>query len=431
MVGKALLNLAILRQLRERLRSFPFSWPAIQAGRLEAARALLCHCYDSFAFYRRRFDAAGFVPGRMRSLDEMQLLPPLSKEEYRAFIAEEVGAHPGRYAGWYQDSTSGSTGFPLRIYRDRRERAYMVAKFLRALFVNGFHHRDLTFCLPSPHRLSESDSIFQRFGFLRRISVPYTAEVEQMVAGYRRQAVDLLYANRSQLVLMAEFIKGNGIAIARPRLVCSSGEMMDEPSRNLLTEVFGARRLFEVYGAVEFNNLAFQVLGERDFHFNHDTDILELEDDRGRINERAGRCLITDLRIRSFPLVRYRLDDWLEMASGEGAPRIRRIFGRSDDWFILPGGGKKPFHAVYEVMDREQGIRQFRFVQQAADLIDVQLVADALADRAALERRLAAALDAEFSHAVRLRFHYFTSLPADASGKLRMVVSNVKQGRPQ
>ncbi|MCJ7483547.1 MAG: hypothetical protein MUO31_11330 [Thermodesulfovibrionales bacterium] len=426
MVEQGLLNLSIYRELRKRLRSFPFSWSDIQRDRFEQVKVLLNYCYKSFDFYRKRFDRVGFRPEHMRSIEEMQILPCLTKEEYRDFTGELVNADPRRYTNWYQDGTSGSTGLPLKIYRNHRERAYMIAKYLRALFLNGYRYRDLTFCLPSPHRLSESDSILQRFGFLRRICVPYTAKVEQMVDGYRQQEVDFLYANRSHLVLMAEFIKQHGIDIVQPRLVCSSGEMMDPPSRKLIEEVFGAGRLFEVYGAVEFNNLAFQVKGQKGYHFNHDTNIIELEDEEGRINSRKGRCLITDLHIRSFPLIRYRLDDWIEMDEGEGAPMIRKIFGRCDDWFVLPDGGKKPFHPVYEIMEKETGIHRFRFVQQARAEIDIQLVTAAQTDRALLERRLGAALDSEFNHAVQFHFHYFDILPEDHSNKLRMVISKVK-----
>lgn len=430
MIEQGLLNPSIYLELRKLLRSFPFIWPNVQKYQLEQVKVLLHDCYESFDFYRQRFDAVGFKPKQLRYIEEMQILPSLTKEEYRDFTAHVVNADPGRYASWYQDGTSGSTGLPLKIFRNRRERAYMIAKYMRALFLNGYRYRDLTFCLPSPHRLSKSDSFLQHFGLLRRISVPYTESVEKMVDGYRRQPVDFLYANRSHLVLMAEYIKEHGIDIVPPRLVCNSGEMMDEPSRKLIEEVFGAGRMFEVYGAVEFNNLAFQLIGQSGFHFNHDTDIIELEDEAGKINSQAGRCLITDLHIHSFPLIRYCLDDWIEMEEGEGAPMIKKIVGRSDDWFFLPNGEKKPFHPVYEIMEKEKGARRFRFVQQTVDEIDVQLVTAVQTNRAALESRLLIALNSEFNHAIRFHFHYFDALPADGNSKLRMVVSKVKGGKP-
>lgn len=423
------LNLLTYQELRRRLRAFPFSWDDLQRYRLEKVRRFLSDCYESFAFYRRRFDAVGFDPRTMRSIEEIQALPCLTKDEYRDFCAEQVGRDPGKYSGWYQDGTSGTTGNPLKILRSPRERAYMLSKYLRTLFLNGLRYRDVTYCLPSPHRMSPIDSHLQRFGILRRVCVPYTESVERMVAGYLRQKVDLLYANRSHLALMAEYIKGRGIEITKPRLVCSSGEMMDAPSRMLIEEVFGEGRLFEVYGAVEFNNLAFQIVGERGFHFNHDTNIIELEDESGHINLRAGRCLITDLHIRSFPLIRYRLDDWIEMEEGDGEPRIKKIVGRSDDWFVLADGTRKPFHSVYEIMEKETEVRRFRFIQQAIDRIDVLLVTGTLKDRDALERRIATALHHEFKHAVQFRFQYFDELPPDPHAKMRMVISNIKKGR--
>ena len=41
----------------------------------------------------------------------------------------------------YMDTTSGTTGIPLEFYRTWPERGYMIAKYLRALFLNG-----LKFC---------------------------------------------------------------------------------------------------------------------------------------------------------------------------------------------------------------------------------------------------------------------------------------------
>lgn len=429
MLNKNMLNFFTYRELRRRLRAFPLSWEDLQIKRLEKTRRFLADCYESFDFYRRRFDAAGFNPRIMRSVEELQVIPPLTKEEYRDFCAEQIGRDPGNYAGWYQDGTSGTSGNPLKILRSPRERAYMLSKYLRALFLNGLRYRDVTFCLPSPHRMNPFDSRLQRFGILRRVCVPYTDSVERMVAGYQGQKVDLLYANRSHLVLMAEYIKLHGIEIVKPRLVCSSGEMMDATSRGLIEDVFGEGRLFEVYGAVEFNNLAFQIVGQQGFHFNHDTNLIELEGESGHIDPKAGRCLITDLHIRSFPLVRYRLDDWIEMEEGDGVPRIKKIVGRSDDWFVLADGTRKPFHSVYEIMERENEVLRFRFIQQAIDRIDVQLTTSPLRDHGTLERRIADALHREFDHAIQFRFQYFDELPPDPHAKMRMVISNIKEGR--
>lgn len=420
------LNLMTFIELRRRLRGFSLSPARLLRMQLEKARSLLVHCQEAFPFYRHRFAAARFDPRTMRSLEELRSIPPLTKEEYRDFTLETVQADPGRYERYFQDGTSGSTGLPLKIYRTETERAYMLSKYLRALFLNGHRWRDRTFCLPSPHRLSRSDSFVQRLGLLRRDCVAYTAPAAEMVAAYRRQPVDLLYANRSHLVMMAEHIKAHGLEIDLPRLVCSSSEMMDAYSRNLIEEVFGPGRLFEVYGAVEFNNLAFQIRGESCFRFNHDTDLLELENKEGQVNPHAGHCLVTDLHIRSFPLVRYRLDDWIEMEKGDGVPRIRRIIGRRDDRFILANGERKSFHPVYEIMEKEPGVRQFRFIQESPEHVDVQLVVAGKLDRNLLERRLRPALDSEFNHSVRFRFHYFDALPLDPSGKLRMVVSKVR-----
>ena len=60
---------------------------ALQLGRL---REQVRRCHDSSPFYREKFQAAGFEPGDLRSLDDLASLPIVHKQELR----DEQAAHP-------------------------------------------------------------------------------------------------------------------------------------------------------------------------------------------------------------------------------------------------------------------------------------------------------------------------------------------------
>ena len=357
-------------------------------------------------------------------VDEIQKLPVLHKSEYRAFTDSLFEANPEKYNRWYLDGTSGATGTPLKIYRMWSERAYMLAKYLRAMFLNGYRITDTTFCLPSPHRLAKGDSLVQTLGLMRRYSVSYTAPVQEMVEGYIRANPDYLYANKSQLVEMGLYIQKLGISISRPRLYLSAAETMDENSKRVIEDVFGSENLFQVYGAVEFNTLAFQTKGQDWFHFNHDTNILELEND-GKLDVNQGNCIITDLHIQSMPLIRYKLGDWLETANIDGLTVIKRIRGRLDDWVTFRDGSRKPFHAFYEVMERRAEVLKFRIVQETYDLIRVLIVPQADADVDFVRQRVVKDMLAEVRDDVNFKVEFVESIPPDPSGKLRMIISKV------
>jgi len=427
MISKHLLNLNIFFKLRILLKNYPFDENKIKVTQFEKLKKLLVFSYSNFDYYKEKFNKVGFNPVNFKHISEIQKIPVMSKEGYKTFVEHEIKKHPYRYKNYYIDSTSGSTGEPLEIYRTWDERAYMLAKYLRALFLNGYKLRDMTFGLPSPHRITGSDSIIQKFGFLRRQSVTYTEPVEKMVNGFIWSKADLLYANKSQLIQMAHYIRENHIKINKPRLINSSGEILDPHSKEIIESVFGRDRLFEVYGAVEFNNLAFQLTNENFFFFNHDTNLIELEDNDGNINSEQGKCIITDFNIFSFPLIRYKLNDRIEMEDHNGLGVITKITGRDDDWVKLPDGTNIPFHPFYEVMEKRSMVKQFKFVQEEIDLIEVFVVLENGVDRNIFKKDLIKELISEISDSLRYEVIFTDSIPADPGGKIRILISKIKK----
>ena len=425
MISKHLLNVNTFFKLRSLLKSFPFDADSIKHTQFKLIKKLLIHSYDHFEFYKDRFDKVGFSPFKFESIDEIQKIPVLEKSEYRDFVSNELKKDPSAYKKYYKDGTSGTTGEPMSIYRSWNERAYMLAKYLRTLFANGYSYRDITFCLPSPHRITKSDSIIQKLGFLRRSAIAYTEPVGEMVDGYIRSNADLLYANKSQLVQMSEYILNEKIEINKPGLINCSGEVLDNKSRDLIESVFGQNRLFEVYGAVEFNNLAFQIADEKYFHFNHDTDLIELEDDQGDINSEKGRCIVTDFNIYSFPLIRYKLNDWIEMKEMDGLGVITKIIGREDDWVLLEEGKRISFHPFYEIMEKRPMVRQFRFVQESYKLINAYIVLEKGIIKKDFERELLFDLKEEISNNIIYNINFVDNISTDPSGKQRILISKI------
>lgn len=424
MISKRLLNINIFFKLRALLQNYPFQNQKIHSLQLKKLKKLLIHSYNNFDFYKEQFDKAKLNPFKIQSIDEIQKLPIIDNDTYKKFTYSLIKNNPDLYKKYYKDGTSGTTGKPLTIYRTWGERAYMLAKYLRSIFLNGYKIGDITFGLPSPHRITESDSIIQKFGFMRRKCVAYTEPVVKMVNGYLKSNADFLYANKSQLVQMAQYISDNNIKIKKPRMVNCNGEKLDINSKSIIENVFGKNNMFEVYGAVEFNNLAFQVLGKNYFHFNHDTNILELKNN-GSIDKKKGNCIITDLHIYSFPLIRYKLGDWIDTEDKNGLQVITEIKGRFDDWISFKDGSKIPFHPFYEVMEKRSMVSQFRFVQENHNLINVYIVMDGGVDKWDFEKKLMFDLKKEISDNIKYNINFVDMISPDPSGKRRMVISKI------
>lgn len=423
--GKYFENVNIFIQLNRLLKNFPFQFEPTLTTQLEKLKKLVIYAYKSFNFYKSLMDDVDFDPYSLRCLEDIRKLPIIEKGMYRDFVESLVSKNPTFYNKKYHiDGTSGSTGMPLKIYRSWEERAHIKAGLLRGLRLNGYGIFDRTYWIVSPHRMLDRDSFFQKFGIMPRDNVSYLDTPEDMYKCYLKSNPDVLIANKSQIVQLSLYIKSIGIGIQKPKLLVCVAETLDANSRRLIQEVFGAESLVELYGAVECGIIGFQLKGKRFLYPCHDTHIIEL-DNNGIINKTRGNCIVTGLDIYSFPLIRYKLGDWLEMEELEGLPVIRSIRGRLDDWITWKDGSKIPFHFFYEIMERRPEISQFRIIQENYHLIRVVTLLKPNVEQDQVRKILVHDLKSEVNENVTYEIEFVDSIPPDSTGKLRMVVSNV------
>ena len=424
---KGTINFRINSYLRQLMKEARL--PAEEVRKLQFTRLkkILCDVYQTHPFYQERFDASHFDPFKMADISELKKVPILEKEDYRTLIkslVEEKGEK--YYQNWYEDMTSGTTGIPLHIFRSWDERAYMLAKWIRVLYLNGYKWRDVTFSLPSPSHI-QRDSIVQRFGILKRYSIAYTDPVENQVELYLKAKPSVVYGNKTYLVQLALYCNENNIKLPAPDLCVSFAEKMDGPSRSVLEKCFGTDCLMEIYGALEVAIMAYQIKGEDYFNMCPTTDILEVIDENDQ-DTNFGNALLTNLFVRSFPLIRYNLRDMLDTDIINGLPVIRKIGGRQDDKIKFSDGKTVPWNMIAIIMEnRRNDLKQFRVVQEDYDLIRVVVSKEDEADKSAIEN----AIITDMRKGVRDEgmeyiVDFVDRIPPDPNGKIRLLVSKVR-----
>src|SRR5205823_4977113 len=97
----------------------------IREKQLVKLQALVHNAYQNSPFYRQRFKTIGLVPGDVKSLEDLRVIPPLEKGELQAQRDALVSA---KYCKEQLavNQTGGSTGTPISFFvpRDRlRSRA--------------------------------------------------------------------------------------------------------------------------------------------------------------------------------------------------------------------------------------------------------------------------------------------------------------------
>ncbi len=423
---KATLNFRIYAYLQKFIKESRLPAEEVRKIQFTRLKKLLCDVYQTHPFYQERFDASQFNPFKMADLSELKNVSVLEKEDYRTFIRSQLKEKgEKRYQDWYEDSTSGSTGIPLRILRSWDERAYMLAKWMRVLFINGYKWRDVTFSIPSPSHV-QRDSIVQRFGILKRYTIAYTDPVENQVEMYLKAKPSVVYGNKTYLVQLALYCNQNKIELPKPYLCVSFAEEMDGPSRSVLEKCFGADCLMEIYGALEVSIIAWQIKGEDYFNICHTTDILEVLDENGQ-DTNFGGSLLTDLFIRSFPMIRYNLGDMLDTGIINGLPVINKIRGRQDDKIIFADGESVLWPMFAIILERRRHeLKQFRVIQEDYDLIRIVVAKEAEADKSIVENAIINDLRNEVrNEGMEYIVDFVDRIPPDPNGKIRLLISKV------
>jgi len=120
--------------------------------------------------------------------------------------------------------------------------------------------------------------------------------------------------------------------------------MVLHPSeRRTIEAVFGVR-VYDRYGCEEVSLIASECGEHRGLHMNTDSLHVELLADGRRVPPGSeGAVVVTDLRNRAMPLIRYRIED-VAVASEESCPcgrtypLLARVAGRVADYLVTCNG---------------------------------------------------------------------------------------------
>jgi phenylacetate-CoA ligase len=334
----------------------------------ERFQAILRHAYDNSPFYRRRFEGLGLTPADIRSPDDLVKIPVTTREDLRE--AEDLIARGVNRAHVKRSMTSGSTGRRTTSYYD--DAAWITGNYLlklRARLACGVRPLDRFALLQEEQTTARSQAFSSR---LRAFSIH--RPVQEVLPELRAFGPTVLYGFPGYLLHIGRLADGR----LRPRLVFTSGEMLDALTRAGIEEAFSARVL-DVYGCTEVKEIAWECPLREGYHVNADWLLLEVQPTDLGGGGRQGTLLITSLYNRAMPLLRYEIGDTGEMIApacicGRGLPLARPTLGRSVDYITLEDGSVVPPYNLTMAIRSIAGMRQFQLIQHTTSRVEVLVV---------------------------------------------------------
>jgi len=328
----------LLRELRTNVHARPESLSAVQDRLLRRAVA---HAAAHVPFYRQFWPERGFHAAGFRGLDDLERIPIVDGETMKqaARKGELLAQGWDASACTFLDS-SGSSGASTRIWKKPLEERVRRATGLRIWFEHGFRWRDVT---AQFQILSGPSLLLQRLGISRKTWISTAQSPEVQRAQFLAAAADVVVGTPTALRGICQALRSGGTSWARPRVVFAAGELVDRATRETVSRVLGVEPV-AIYGQTEVGYLAWQCERRQAFHLNADTHLVEVRrQDAPAAPGTLGRVVVTDLRGRTMPFLRYDTGDLAiaglgPCACGRSLPTLQSLEGRAQGTFTLASG---------------------------------------------------------------------------------------------
>ena len=313
--------------------------------------------------YRGLWAASGIDVDDLRVAGDFQRLPWLDKATLRSCRPEDRLHDRRRDIHLAEELSSGSSGEPLAVFKDRAAQLRRRWAFLRALLACGY--RPGQRCLLLTSRRSAKWPTVARWSYAN--IGEDTATLASRLDALRP---DVLYGPLSTLELLAAQRTQRTPRPAGPRLVISTAEQLTRQRRATLERGFGAP-VADFYGLSELGLVAYRTPGNPQFTPARSSLMLEFFPIAGEPS--VERLVVTDLAERTSPWIRYDTADLVKRDPQLAGRPIVELAGRSMDCIVLPDGGLVSPYRIDVLLEQVPGLRAFEVVQHADLTLDVTL----------------------------------------------------------
>jgi putative adenylate-forming enzyme len=331
----------------KRLNHHFYRWDerALQKHQAERVAAILEYAGEYSQYYRKlHLDGSPLTINSVPRIEKAEMMAHfdeintagLKKHELIEFQLRQdreggLDLFTGGYSVGVSSGTSGNKGLTVLSAKERE--LYSCLLWARNGIPASVKKRRVLFALRTNNPAFME---VQSFG-VKICYVDYTHPLEDLVKQINQKKLNILAGPPSLLAMIARL---QSSIDHRIEAVISYAEVLAEKTRLELESAFGAP-VAEIYQGSEGFIGSTCRMGK--LHINEDVLLVDLEKTADGLGQ-ARNVVVTDLYRTTQPVIRYALNDILEVSSercscGSCFRVISRIHGRSDDIFHLKGPG--------------------------------------------------------------------------------------------
>ncbi len=209
-----------------------------------------------------------------------------------------------------------------------------------------------------------------------------------------------------------------------PQRVVTCGEQCTEEVKAAVAAAWGIE-IYDYWGCSE-GAYALPCAAAAGMHLSDDLFIIEPVDEHGNAvpeGQRAAKILLTNLYNRTQPLIRYELNDSMTITTdvcscGSAHRRITELGGRSDGFFVYPGGTVVQLLGIETVLLSDPHVVGLQ-VSQTPRGAAISVVTSGACEIEAIRRRLQELMATSGIADPLVEIHQVDALERLASGKVR------------
>lgn len=334
---------------------------SIQRVQLERLQQITAYAYSANPFYKKHFDSAGFTPGDIKTLEDIEKLPTISKETFR--VNYPLGlccVDAGHLAEMHM--SSGSTGTPvvmpytiadIQQWGDCMARCYYMAGAVKGDSVQitpSFGLFNGGFGMYHGARAAELFIIPTGAGNTQRqikLAKDFKTKILTGVVSYGIRIMEVLAEQKEELPDLKIGIFG--------------AEVFTEPMKKKIESGLGIEA-FDIYGMTEtggVGTLGMDCAAHNGIHVWEDhyyIEVIDKQTGKPVDDGQFGELTITSLTRQALPVIRFRTGDLTQIVSREKCScgrthiRIAQITGRVDDMLIVKGVNFFPKQVEHALM---------------------------------------------------------------------------------
>ena len=414
------------------------SYDELKKDQEKQLRHMINFAYQNVPYYHKVFNELKLSPDDINKIEDLRKLPILNKEIIKQNWEDFKPVNLSKIS-YYNNSTGGSTGTPLKYRLSKYDRFFNGALLYRGWGYGGYELGDkMVFLAGSSLDVGTKTSIFTKAHEITRNLKKLSSF--DMDSNDTLKYVDIMNSFQPKFLrgyatsidMLSKYIEVNDLEIHRPSAIFTASEKLHPHVRKNIENAFDCD-VYDNYGLNDGGVSAFECEEHTGLHIDTERSIMEIIDESGlQIENGIGNIVATSLHNYAMPFIRYDTGDMGELVEdvctcGRGSKLLNEIIGRSTDILLTPEG--KSVHGwffLYILWEYCTGIKEYQVVQHKINEIVIKIVKEEEFDEKQLDK--IREIIREKSEGWNVKFEFVDKINRTKAGKYKFIINNVGEG---